>query len=176
MVAAVGPLWGTQLFSRPVLLEGAGAEGGHVSAVTPDRPPVPLPLVLVGHGLEFCIDLDMRGHILAGLNVLTGTHAILRMGVAGLPALVKPSHEATDDAQAGHPAHVMGAGHGAWLCLWVWLWLLMRKMQGLGDVTDPMLLMRMLQGLVNVRFLHLFMQVMQGLVDVRVCLGIRQWS
>ena len=123
----------------------------------PDTPPLPLPLVLVAQGLECRFDLAMMGHIVADLHVQRGTHAILRPGVA---ELLEPSHEATDDGQAGHPTHVLGAGHGAWLWLWMWLWLLMRKLQGLVDVRVLLLLTRMLQ----------------GLVDVRVLLGTPRWS
>ena len=48
-VAHGGSAW---LFSRPVPLVEVGAKSEHVSAVTPDTP-LPLPLVLPAHRLEF---------------------------------------------------------------------------------------------------------------------------
>ena len=80
------------------------------------------------------LHVAMMGHILGDLHVLRGTHATLRPGVAKLPALLEPSHEAMDNGQAGIPPHVLRAGHGAGLWLWLWSWLLMRKLEGLVDV------------------------------------------
>ena len=131
---------------------------------------------------------------LADLFVLRGIQATLRLGVAELRGLLESHHEALDDRQGGDLAHVCGAGHG------IWSLLLVRGMQGLADVTDPLLLKRMLhtllmrilqtlvdvevlslltrllQVLVDVRVLQFLMQLLQGLADIRVLLGTPQWS
>ena len=138
-----------------------GAQSQQVSAVTRDTPLLPLLLLLMAQGLEFRLDLAIMGHILADLHILRGTHAILRPEVAGFHALLEPSFGATDDGQAGQTAHILGADHVAWLCMWVWLWLLMLKMQGLAGVRHLLRLTRMLQGLTDVRVPHLLMQVLQ---------------
>ena len=155
-MAATRPRGGTRLFSRPLVLLDVRLEGRQLSPVTPDAPPLPLPLVLPPQGLQFYLGLAMMGHILADLHVLRGTHATLRPGVAELLF----SHEATDDGQAGLRTHVLRVSNGAWLSLWVWSWLLMRN----------------LKGLVDVRVLLLWTRSLLGLVDVRGLLGIPRWS
>ena len=139
---------GAHLFSVPVLIVEVRAEGGDVSTVTPNRPPLPLPLVLVVQGSDFRLHLATMVHIDADPDNLGGS-ICLCPGVAVLPVPLQPYHEATDDGQAGVPTHVLGASHGIWLCLWSWL--LMRKLQGLVDVRVLLLLMRMLRGLLVVR-------------------------
>ena len=114
-MAAVDPLVSTRLLSRPVLNMEVRAEGGHVSAVTPERAPLLLPMVLVTRGLELCFDLAMMEHILADFYARRGTNANVRPGLVELPALLEPSHEATDDGQARHP----GAGSRSWPWNWV---------------------------------------------------------
>ena len=93
-----------------------GAKLGDVSAVTPDTPPLPLPLVLVAQGLELRFDLAMILHSLADLHVLKGS-AFLSSEVSLLPVPIHPSHDATDDGQAGLPTDVPGARRGALLWL-----------------------------------------------------------
>ena len=147
-MAAIGRAAGAWLFSRPVLIVEVGAEGGVESAVTPDTLPLPLPLVLVAQGLELRFDLPMMVHILADLHVLGGSISLCPGG-AVFPVPLQPSNEDADDGQSALPTHVLGAGHGT--CLWVWVRLLMHKLQGLVDVRVLLLLMRMLRGLVYVR-------------------------
>ena len=146
-----------RLFSWPILLVENGAEVGDVSAVTPDKPPLPLPLVLVAQSLELRFNLSMMVHILAVLHALGGGIP-LGPGVAVLPVPFKLSHEATDDGQAGFPSLVLGAGHGTWM--WLWVCLLMQKLQAVVDVRVLVLLMRMLR----------------TLLDVRVLLGTLRWT
>ena len=104
-----------------------GAEVGDISAVTPDRPPLLLPRVLLAQGLELRFNLAMMVHILAYLHVLGGSFP-LQQRVPVLPVPLQTPHEAADDGQA---ELAFGAGHGAWL--WLRLWLLVRKMQRVVD-------------------------------------------
>ena len=102
---------GTQLSSRPVLLVEVRAEGGDVSAVMPDTPPVLLPNLLVAEGLELCFDLAIMVHILAELHVLGGSFSLaLRVAVLQVP--LQPPHEPADDDQARLPTDLLGAGQG----------------------------------------------------------------
>ena len=133
------------------------AEGGDVSAVTPDTPPLFLPLVLVALGSGLCLDFTMMVHILTDLHIPGGSIS-LGPGVSVLLVPLQPSHEATDDGHGGLPTHVLGPGHWTWLWLWVWLW------------------MRILQGLVDVRVLLLLMPMLRRFLDVRVVLGTLQWT
>ena len=73
VVAPIGQGEGTQLFSRLVLVIEVGTEGGDISAVTPDTPRVPLPMVLVDQGSQLSFDLAMIVHILAELHPLEGS-------------------------------------------------------------------------------------------------------
>ena len=147
MVAAIGRDGGAGLSSRRVLVLVVGAEGRDVLAVTPDAPPLPLPLVLIAENSELRFNLPMMVRILADLRVLGGSIP-LGPGVGVLPVPFQPSYEATDDGQAGVPTQVLGAGYGTWPWLLVWLW--MRKLQRLFYVRVILLLMRMLHGLVDV--------------------------
>ena len=52
VAAAVARAGVARIFSRLVLFMEVTAEVGDVSAITPDKPPLPLPRVLVAHGLE----------------------------------------------------------------------------------------------------------------------------
>ena len=62
----------TRLLSRPVLLVELRTEVSNVSALKPDRPPFPLPPLLVAQRLELRFELSMMVHILADLRVLGG--------------------------------------------------------------------------------------------------------
>ena len=103
---AFGRVGGARLLRRPVLVVEVGVEGGSVSAVTPDTPPLPLLLVLAAQGSKVRFDLAMTVHILADLHVLGGS--ISRgSGMSVLPVSLQPSQEATDDGQVGVPTHVL---------------------------------------------------------------------
>ena len=112
-MSAVGLDEGARLFNRPILLCEVRAEGWNVSAVTPDKSLLLLPLVLVAQGSEILFHLTMMVDILAELHLLRGTHASFSTGVTELPAPLKPSHETEDNGQAGIPTHVLDLGKGA---------------------------------------------------------------
>ena len=112
-------------------------------------PLLPGPM-LVAQGLELRFDLAMIIHILRDIHVPGGSFPP-GPGVGVLPVPLQPSHEATDNGQAGLPGLMPWAGHGA--SLWLWVWLLMRNLQGLVDVGVFLLVMRKLPGIVDVRVL-----------------------
>ena len=114
-VPSVPAAGSARLFKRPVLMVEVGAEVGEILAVTPDRPPLPVPRLLVAKGLELCFDLAMMVHILTDLHVLGGSFPV-GPRVPVLPVPFQPPHEAADDGQAG----LLGARHGSWLQLWLW--------------------------------------------------------
>ena len=91
----------TRLFSQPVCLVGVGAEGRQLSAVTPDAPPLQLPLELVAQGLQLRFDREIDGNIFEDVHVMGAMHAMLRLGVAELLALLELFREAPHDAQVG---------------------------------------------------------------------------
>ena len=84
---------------------------GDVLPLTPQRLPLLLPRAHVAQGLALRFDLAMMVHILADLDVL-GDSIPLGPAVALLRVPLQPSHQATDDGQAGLPSPALGAGHG----------------------------------------------------------------
>ena len=105
-LARVGPLRYSAGRSSMYIFE---LKAGTVWGVRPDTPWLLVRLVLVAQGLKFRFHLAMMVHILAGPHVMRGTDNPLRPGVMELLALLKPSHEATDDGQAGLPRHILGS-------------------------------------------------------------------
>ena len=106
-MAAVDPLEGTCLFSRPVCLVEAEPSGEQLSAVTPDTQQLGLRLLLVDQGLEFDFNLA----------TVRSSWRISTYYGAGTPTSDQEwrNSQPSDDGQVRDPGHVPGTGHGALL-------------------------------------------------------------